>query len=111
MVKKSDKDILKDRKLKSFIATFFSIIGFLIAILFWKDDKYVMFYAKQSIIVFIFAIIIAIIDGIFILIPILGGAIIFILRAIAIIFWILSWIYALSGNKKEIPIIGYLWKI
>ena len=47
-----------DHKGRAFITVFFSIVGFLIAILAWKDDKYVMFYAKQSLVIFVFGVVV-----------------------------------------------------
>ena len=44
---------INDKKLHAFLASFFTIIGFIIALILWKDDKYVMFYAKQGLILFI----------------------------------------------------------
>lgn len=61
-----------DKILFAFLATFLSIIGFIIALIAKKDDKYVMFYAKQSLIVFIFAIAVSIIQALLAFIPILG---------------------------------------
>ncbi len=84
----------------AFVATFFSIIGFLIVLLTKKDDKYVMFYAKQSLVIFIAWIVIWILG----FIPILG----WILKIIWVIVWAVSWIYALTGEMRTIPVIGEL---
>lgn len=99
-----------DVKTFAFVTTFFSIIGFIIALLFWRDEKYVMFYAKQSLIVFILAIVASLVGGILELIPILGSIIIFGLNSIVFIFWIYSWINALSGKMKEVPVVGHYGK-
>jgi len=87
-----------DSKVFAFLATFFSILGFIIALIAKKDDKYVMFYAKQSLIVFTAWIIAAILS----FIPLLG----WVLKVFVTILWIFSWVYALSGKEKETPIIG-----
>lgn len=93
-----------DSKTFAFLATFLSIIGFVIALVTKKDDKYVMFYAKQSLILFIANIIVYAVGAIipiigwFIIMPI-GGLVIFVL-------WIISWLNALSGEEKELPVIG-----
>ena len=91
-----------DQKLFAFLATFLSILGFLIALAVKKNDKYVMFYAKQSLIIFI-AYIIA---GIAVVVPFIGIVISPILYLITFVLWVFSWIYALSGKTKETPIIG-----
>lgn len=95
-----------DSKLFAFLATFLSIVGFVIAILVRKDNKYVMFYAKQSLVVFVFSIIGWIVGLIVLPIQILGYAINFVIPLIVILFWLISWIYALSGEMKEVPFVG-----
>ena len=95
-----------DRKLFAFLATFFGIIGFVIALVAKKDDKYVMFYAKQSLVVFIVAIIGAVINSIFWLIPTFGWIFANIIGVCILILWIFSWVNALSDREKETPIVG-----
>jgi uncharacterized membrane protein len=88
----------------AFIATFFSIIGFLIAFITKRDDKYVMFYASQSLVIFLGSVIfsaLAVVPFIGTVVSTLGGLLIFVL-------WVLSWVYALSGEMKEVPIVGEL---
>ena len=96
MTKKSD-----DKIIFAWLATFFTIIGFLIAILLKKDDKYVMFYAKQGLILFIGQIIIWLLSGIFSWLTIL-------LWIFLAILWAMAWINALSGKEKNTLIIGSL---
>ncbi len=104
-VKKSKKKTQKlesDSKLFAFLATFLSIVGFVIAILVKKDDKYVMYYAKQSLIVFIaYVISVAVI-----VVPIIGWIAGPILYVFTVVLWIISWASALTGKKKEVPFIG-----
>jgi uncharacterized membrane protein len=96
-----------DTKLFAFLATFFSIIGFVVALAVRRDDKYVMFYAKQSLVVFIASIIAWIIGMILVFLPVLGVVITVALNIIIFVLWLVSWIYALSGEMKEVPIIGH----
>ena len=103
-VKSSNKN--DDKKLFAFLATFLSIIGFIIALIAKRDDKYVMFYAKQSLIVFIVAVIVEIIHQIFAFIPIIGSAINVVLSIFVLALWLISWIYALSGDEREVPVVG-----
>lgn len=91
-----------DTKVFAFLATFLSIIGFIIALLVKKENKYVMFYAKQSLVVFI----VFVIAWVCMIIPVIGWIIGWIIEVIAIVLWIISWIYALSGTEKEVPLIG-----
>lgn len=90
----------------AFLATFLGIIGFVIAILVKKKDEYVMYYAKQSLGIFIVSIVIYIVSSIVAFIPILGSLILWVVQIIMLILWILSWVYALSGKMKEVPVIG-----
>ena len=103
--KKQEKKPIKkedDSKLFAFLATFLSVLGFIIALLAKKDDKYVMFYAKQSLVIFIAWIVAAVVS----FIPIVG----WIVNLFVLVLWIFSWIYALSGKEKETPIIGQFAK-
>lgn len=105
-IKKVNRKEQDDSKLFAFLAAFLSILGFVIALVAKKDNKYVMFYAKQSLVVFITAVIAWIVSWIVLLIPILGHAINIGLNIIVFILWLISWIYALSGGEKEVPIVG-----
>lgn len=91
-----------DSKLFAFLATFFSVIGFLIALIAKKNDEYVMFYAKQSLVIFICSVIAQIIS----FIPLFGWIVGPIAYVLVIIVWLISWIYALSGEMKEVPVVG-----
>jgi len=99
-VKRNDK--AEDSKTYAFLATFLSIIGFIIALVTKKNDKYVMYYAKQSLVIFLIYVIAAVIA----IIPAIGSVISTILYLIGAIFWIISWIYALSGEEKRIWLIS-----
>jgi uncharacterized membrane protein len=97
-----------DLKLHAFIATFFSIIGFIVALIAWNKEEYTMFYARQSIVIFIIAIFAQIISLAVNWIYAIGHAINFLLWVFVILLWLLSWVYALSKEEKEVPFIGYL---
>ncbi|MBT3416924.1 DUF4870 domain-containing protein [Candidatus Woesearchaeota archaeon] len=98
--------IRKKSRTNAFITTFFSIFGFITALLLWKKDKYVMHYAKQSLVIFLFAVLSSIILTILGWIPILGWVIALGLRVLVFVAWVYNWTYALSGEKKYIPVIG-----
>ncbi len=102
-VRKSKSD---DKKLYAFLATFLSIIGFIIALIARRDDNYVIFYAKQSLVIFIIGLFAGALKMIFMFIPIIGWIISASLTIIVIVAWVFSWIYALSGEKRDIPIVG-----
>lgn len=90
-----------DKIIFAWLATFFTIIGFLIAILLKKENKYVMFYAKQGLILFIGEIIIWLLSGIF-------GWLKYLIWIFWIILWAMAWINALSGEEINNLIIGSL---
>ena len=113
MAKKQKRAAAKnsdDRKLFAFLATFLSIVGFLIAVVTKKNDRYVMFYAKQSLVVFIVAIVGAVVNSILSWIPVLGWIISGVINLFVLVLWILSWVYALSDQEKEVPIVGHYAK-
>jgi len=92
-----------DKILFAFLATFFTIIGFILALILKKQDKYVMFYAKQGLVLFIGQVIIGVLTPfLFFLSPILW--------ILWIIIWILSWINALSRETRNTFLIGDLAK-
>lgn len=104
-----------DTKIFAFLAVFLGIIGFVIALIAKKDNKYVMHYAKQSLVLTIVAfalwIVYMIIAVPLTLITLGFGAIILwpigmILWVGVVVLWLIGWIYALSGEQKYIPIIG-----
>jgi uncharacterized membrane protein len=103
-ITKKDTD---EKKLFAFLATFLSIIGFIIALIVKPKDKYVIFYAKQSLVIFVMGCIAAIIQSLFIWIPIIGWIISFALTVTILLLWIFSWIYALSGKMQHLPVVEY----
>ena len=96
----------EDSRAYAFITAFFSIIGFIISILAWRKDKYVMFYAKQSLVLFILSIIVSLVEPALELISVVGALINVILNVVIFIMWVLTWAYALSGKKKDVFLIG-----
>jgi uncharacterized membrane protein len=95
-----------DGQLFAFLATFLSILGFIIAFITRRKDKYVMFYAEQSLVVFVLAVLVGAVNSFLVWIPILGWMIMSVLNLIVVILWIFSWAYALSGSMKEVPLVG-----
>ena len=91
-----------DDKLWGFLAVFLSIIGFIIVILLKKKSRYVMYYAKQSLVLFI----VMVIANAVLLVPLLGWIIFPVLWLIVAVLWVIGWVNALSGKMKPIPVIG-----
>jgi uncharacterized membrane protein len=64
-----------------------------------------MYYARISLVIFVVIIIAGITSKVFLLIPIAGDIINVALTILSILLWLLSWIYAISGKEKYIPIV------
>ena len=79
------------------IIAYITWIGLIIALIMNMDAKndFAKFHIKQVLLVFIFATVLS-------WIPIIG----WIIGIILFIFWIMGLIYAIQGEKKEIPLIG-----
>ena len=100
MVKKT-KRIDDDRKLYAFIYSFFTIVGFIIALILWRKDKYIMHYAKHGLVLFIAQVVIVV----------LGPFLYFlssVLWVLWVILWIVSWMNSFSGKMKKTFLIGDL---
>jgi|SRR3989344_119876 len=90
----------KDRAIKAFIACFLTIIGFIVAILLWRDDEYVMYYAKHGLILFFGQLIISLAHPF-----ILPQWFVYLLWVFWIILWIITSVNALSGFRRRTMII------
>ncbi len=91
-----------EKKLFAFLATLLSVVGFIIALIAKKDDEYVMFYAKQSLMIFILYII----SSVFFVLPFIGEFVGWVFYILTAVLWIISFVYALSGEMKQVPLVG-----
>ncbi len=101
MVKKTKRIDDDDRKLYAFISSFFTIVGFIIALILWRKDKYIMHYAKHGLVLFIAQAVIVV----------LGPFLYFlssVLWVLWVILWIVSWMNSFSGKMKKTFLIGDL---
>ena len=80
------------------------LIGFIIVFLVKKENEYAMVYAKQGLVLTIVSIIGSVIG----IIPILGLIISLCVSIAVLVLWIMGIIYSLSGQKKDVPLIGEL---
>jgi len=106
MRKKTTRWDEDDARIFAFLAVFLSIIGFIIALLGKKNDLYVMYYAKQSLILFMLIVIIKVFSFVILLFPIIGQIMYYASWTLVTMLWIIGSLYALSGEKKPIPLIG-----
>jgi uncharacterized membrane protein len=93
---------VQDDRFWGFLAIFLGIIGFLIVLITKRNSEYAMYYAKQSLVLFIVGICI----GVVAIVPILGWIIAFVGWPIMLVLWIIGLVRALSGEMKPIPIVG-----
>jgi len=80
----------------AFLAVFLGLIGVVIALVTSKDDKYVMYYAKQSLALSIAWFVLAIT-----IIGWLALPVVFVLMIIAVV-------NSLSGKEKKLPLLQWL---
>lgn len=93
MPKKTKKEIQQERHLIAWLGVFLTIVGFLIAFYLRKNDKYIMYYAKHGLVLFIGFVI----SWFLFFLPVVG----WLVQLFVTILWIITWINALSGKKKE----------
>src|SRR3989338_556465 len=108
-IKKEGEIIEGDKensKLFAFLSVLLLIIGFILAIVVKRDNKYVMFYAKQSLGLFIVWVVVAVIGSVLKIIPAIGDVIYGFAMILFIILWVFGLVYSLSGEMKEVPILG-----
>ena len=96
-----------DSKTFALLGILIPLFGYIIVSLARKDDRYAMHYAKQGLILFIACIIAWAAAGILGWIPIIGELLGVMLYLVLTILWILGIIYSLSGEEKDVPILGH----
>ncbi|MBN1644626.1 DUF4870 domain-containing protein [Candidatus Woesearchaeota archaeon] len=98
-----------DSKLWAFLAYFLGIIGFILVLVLKKDDRFAMYHAKQSLVLFLFSIALYVIA--MILTPIMFLYVFYLFWVIYIlifVFWIIGIVNAVTGKTKPLPLIGGL---
>lgn len=85
-----------------FLAVLLSIVGVVLVLLAKKNDKYAVFYAKQSLVIFIASVIAGLVG----MIPFIGWVLMPVFVLIVFLIWIITLIRSLTGNMKEAPLIG-----
>ena len=97
---------VEEGKIFAFLGIFLTIIGFIIVLLAKKENRYAMYYAKQGLVLFIVYVGAMIANMILAFIPVIGWIVMMVLWIGLLVLWIIGIIYSLSGEEKEIPIIG-----
>lgn len=93
-----------DGKLWAFLAYLLGLIGFVLVIALKKDNKFAMYHAKQSLVLFIFMVLVMVVGTV---IPFIGWFIIMPLGSLLVlILWILGIVNALTGKEAPLWLIG-----
>ena len=96
-------------KLWAFLSVLLGIIGVILAYVLKKDDQYVLHYAKQSLVLFLAWIVLSALNWIILWrIPVIGKFIYWIAWLGIFVLWIIGMVYAYSGERKDIPVLGSL---
>src|SRR3989338_10054793 len=95
---KKESEIIKgdkeNSKLFAFLSVLLLIIGFILAIIVKKENKYIMFYAKQSLGLFITWAVVAVLGRVLKIIPTIGD----IIYGLAMILFIILWVFGLVNS-------------
>ncbi len=92
------------------IAYLFEPIGFLIALISSKDNRYVMYHAQQALIIMIFWVI-GNIFWVASVIPIIGWLIDIVIilgDIVLLVLWIMGMVNGFTGKVEPVPLIGKL---
>ncbi len=104
-MKEGKSKLSDDSRLFAFLAVLLSVVGFIIALVAKKDDKYVIFYAKQSLILFLTGIAVKVLT-VLLAITIIGIIAIPIVWVLYAVIWVVVLVNSISGKEKEAPIVG-----
>ncbi|MBW2978787.1 DUF4870 domain-containing protein, partial [Candidatus Woesearchaeota archaeon] len=99
--------VSSDSKLWAFLAYFLSIVGFVLVLAMKKNDRFALYHAKQSLVLFIASVILYV--AAMLLTPVMLFFIFYIFWVIYIVvfvLWIIGIVNAVTGKTKPLPIIG-----
>ncbi len=91
-----------DSKIWAFLAYLLSVVGFVLVMLTRKGDKYAMYHAKQSLVLFLAWVLTWVIA----MVPFIGWLVSWVLAIILLILWVLGMVNALNGKQTPLPVIG-----
>jgi len=98
---------VQDDKMWGFLGFFLTILGFVIVMLAKKESHYAMHYAKQGLVMGILYVVATFLKYI----PFIGSWYIRGLISLGLfILWIIGVVYSLSGEEKDVPLVGQLAK-
>jgi len=98
----SDQPVSDDSRLFAFLGYLLGIIGFLIVLLARKEDRFAMFHAKQSLVLFFGWVLAGVLWRL--PVPFMGWFTALVLTILVTVLWIMGMIYALVGDWKHLPV-------
>jgi len=90
----------------AFLGILLPIVGYVIILLAKKGGEYAEFYGKQGLVLGIASVIANVVGWVLSFIPFLGGAAMMLLWVAPLVVWVIGIVYAISGVRKQLPIIG-----
>lgn len=97
---KTDRE---DSVLWATLAYVLSIVGFLLVVGMRKHDRYAMFHAKQSLILFFGFVIAWLVEAV---VPFVGWFVGAVLTVLLVILWVIGIVNALRGKETPLPVVG-----
>jgi len=109
-VSKKSNRITGEIKFLAFLGIFLPLLGYFINLIIKSDNKYVMHYSNQGLILFFFGLLLTLAAKIIISLVIPLTLINDIVWILLLVIWVIGWINALSGEMRSTLIIGDLAK-
>ncbi len=97
------KEYVEESVLWATLAYVLSIVGFLLVLSMRKHDRYAMFHAKQSLILFFGFVIAWLVDAV---VPFVGWLVGGVLTVLLVILWVIGIVNALRGKQVPLPVVG-----
>lgn len=96
-----------DSKTYALLGVLFTIVGFILVKISRPNDEYAMFYARQGLVLGL-GYVCASFFLMLLLIPFIGGLIMGVIYLGLTALWIMGMVYAMSGEEKDIPLVGVI---
>jgi uncharacterized membrane protein len=96
----------EDDKVFALLGAGLPLLGYVILLLAKRKTPYASFYGKQGVLVFIAWVVAAVAAWFFDFVPVVGELIGVVLWACVIVLWVVGIVNALSGEVKDLPVIG-----
>ncbi len=98
--------VTDEMKSWAFVGVLLPIIGYVIILLAKKGGAYAEYYGKQGLVLGIVCVLVNVIGWVVGFIPFIGWAVHMMLWAALFILWVIGIVYAFSGERRELPLIG-----